>query len=68
MTTLNEEVSKGHMFVDLRSGDIHKEMGLRNRIVPVCNAMLSLGEYRYQVLHRTASGFSTTTKSQNEES
>lgn len=60
MTTLNEEASKGHLYVDLRSGDIHKEMGLRNRIVPVCNAMMSLGMYKHQVLHRTASGFSTT--------
>ena len=60
MTILNEEASRGRLYMDLRSGDIHKEMGLRNRIVPVCNAMVSLGVYRYQVLHRTASGFSTT--------
>ncbi|MBW3112506.1 hypothetical protein KYJ26_11730 [Bacillus sp. MCCB 382] len=60
MTILNEEANRGSFYIDIRSGDIHKEMGLRNRIVPVCNAMLSLGAYRYQVLHRTASGFSTT--------
>ncbi|MFI8684685.1 hypothetical protein [Rossellomorea sp. NPDC077527] len=59
-TILNEEASKGSLFLDLRSGDIHKEMGLRNRIAPVCNAMESLGVYRFQVLHRTASGHSTT--------
>ncbi|MFI8577552.1 hypothetical protein ACIGEL_17715 [Rossellomorea aquimaris] len=60
MTTLNEEASRGRLFVDLRSGDIHKEMGLKNRIAPVCNAMESLGMFRFQVLHRTASGHSTT--------
>jgi hypothetical protein len=60
MITLNEEASKGHLYVDLRSGDIHKEMGLRNKIAPVCNAMESLGVFKFQVLHRTPSGHSTT--------
>jgi hypothetical protein len=46
--------------VDLRSGDIHKEMGLVNRMPAVCNAMESLGLYRYIIIHDTPSGKSST--------
>lgn len=47
--------------IDIKSGDIHKELKLQNRMPPVCNAMVSLGVYnRYEVIHDTPSGASST--------
>jgi hypothetical protein len=47
-------------FIDIRSGDIHKVMGLQNRMPAVCNAMESLGVFRYSIIKDTPSGKSST--------
>lgn len=51
---------EGYTSIDLKSGDIHKSLGLSNRVPPVCNAMVSLGTFKYEILHDTPSGASTT--------
>jgi hypothetical protein len=60
LTMLNEAKEKGENYLDIRSGDIHKAMGLKDRLPPVCNAMESLHLYRYEILHDTPSGKSST--------
>jgi hypothetical protein len=57
---LQQAKEAGAETVDLRSGDIHKEMGLVNRMPAVCNAMGSLRLYRYIIIHDTPSGKSST--------
>ncbi|PLS01925.1 hypothetical protein [Neobacillus cucumis] len=57
---LSVEKREGKDFLDLRSGDIHKEMGLMNRMPAVCNAMISIGVYRLKILSDTPSGMSST--------
>ncbi|OCA86006.1 hypothetical protein A8F94_14265 [Bacillus sp. FJAT-27225] len=57
---LQQAKEAGAEYVDLRSGDIHKQMGLVNRMPPVCNAMESLGIYRYEIIYDTPSGKSST--------
>lgn len=60
LTLLNEAKGNGEKYLDIRSGDIHKAMGLKDRLPPVCNAMESLHLYRYDILHDTPSGKSST--------
>ncbi|WP_019153512.1 hypothetical protein [Robertmurraya massiliosenegalensis] len=50
----------GEDYIDLRSGDIHKEMGLRDRLPSVCGAMESLGVFRFTIIRDTPSGKSST--------
>ncbi|MFE7062038.1 hypothetical protein ACFVAD_07785 [Sutcliffiella sp. NPDC057660] len=59
---LNAAKEEGKEYMDIRSGDIQKEMGLQNRIPSVCNAMESLGVYSNNmlVLYDTPSGKSST--------
>jgi hypothetical protein len=57
---LQQAKEAGAETIDLRSGDIHKEMGLVNRMPAVCNAMESLGLYRHIIIHDTPSGKSST--------
>lgn len=52
--------AQGLREVMLVSGDIHKEIGLRNRMPMVCQAMISVDDYSYEIIHNTASGFSST--------
>ncbi|MEH7226660.1 hypothetical protein V7112_22920 [Bacillus sp. JJ1566] len=60
ITLLNRACEDGVEYLDLRSGDIHKAMGLDNRMPPVCNAMESLGIYQYSIIKDTPSGKSST--------
>ena len=47
--------------LDVRSGTIHKEMGLDNRMPSVCGAMETIDRYKnYEVLSDTPSGKSST--------
>ncbi len=44
----------------LRSGDIHKELNLKNYMPSVCRAMYQCMTSRDIVLHTTPSGYSST--------
>lgn len=57
---LNHARKTGEDYLDLRSGDIHKEMGLKDRLPSVCQAMESLGVYKYTIIKDTPSGKSST--------
>lgn len=48
--------------VVLVSGDIHRELGLRNRMPMVCGAMYHLMKSGDEILHTTPSGYSSTIK------
>jgi hypothetical protein len=57
---LHKAKEEGKEHTDLRSGDIHKQMKLQDRMPPVCNAMISLGVFRHEIIHDTPSGKSST--------
>ena len=50
----------GRTFIVLRSGDIHKELNLKNAMPQVCNAMRQSMNDGDEVLHTTPSGNSST--------
>ena len=50
----------GESFIILKSGDIHKELNLKNRMPQVCNAMRQSMNEGDIVLHTTPSGNSST--------
>lgn len=50
----------GKAFIVLKSGDIHKELGLKNAMPQVCNAMRQSMNEGDIVLHTTPSGNSST--------
>ncbi|THE11873.1 hypothetical protein E1I69_13380 [Bacillus timonensis] len=60
ITILNKAHENGADYLDLRSGDIHKAMGLKDRLPSVCGAMESLGIYQYSIIKDTPSGKSST--------
>ena len=52
--------ASGERALVLKSGDLHKELGLKNAMPTVCNAMYqSMGE-KDVILYTTPSGFSST--------
>ncbi|MZQ99523.1 MAG: hypothetical protein GT601_17790 [Acidaminobacter sp.] len=58
---LNKAKEEGFESFDVQSGDIHREMGLLNRIPSVCAAMESLHNYSdYEVIYDTQSKRSST--------
>lgn len=46
--------------LDLRSGTIHNELNLKNSMPSVCNAMTTLGNFKYEIIFDTPSGKSST--------
>jgi hypothetical protein len=60
ISRLNQTKEDGFATIDLKSGDIHKSLKLENRMPAVCNAMVSLGVFRYEIIHDTPSGASST--------
>ena len=50
----------GHKVIVLRSGDIHKDLNLKNSMPSVCNAMRQCMEPLDVVKHTTPSGKSST--------
>ncbi|NHM30657.1 hypothetical protein [Neobacillus terrae] len=60
LSLLYEAKNEGEEFLDLRSGDIHKELGLSQRLPPVCNAMMSIPGYSWTIIKDTPSGMSST--------
>lgn len=57
---LKEAKSQGKSHIDLVSGDIHRQMGLKNRMPMVCRAMYQELLPSDRVLHTTPSGQSST--------
>ena len=58
---LSQATEKGLDSLDLISGEIHREMGLLNRMPSVCAAMETLPDFEdYQVIHDTPSKRSST--------
>ncbi|MBT2663257.1 hypothetical protein [Bacillus sp. ISL-45] len=53
-------MNEGKKSLDLRSGDIHKNMGLHNCMPSVCNAMVSIPGYKGVIIQDTPSGKSST--------
>ena len=50
----------GKDFLVLRSGEIHKDLGLKNWMPPVCKAMYDCMEEGDVILHTTPKGNSST--------
>jgi hypothetical protein len=57
---LSDAKTNGKEYLDLRSGDIHKELDYSNRMPTVCGAMESINGIDYKVIHDTPSGKSST--------
>lgn len=54
--------SKGKTECTIVSGDIHKQMNLKNKMPSVCSAMYKLKKYEDEILSTTPSGKSSTIK------
>lgn len=57
---LNSAQENGSEYLDIRAGNIQKELEFKNRIVCVCNAMKSINAFEYEVISQPPSGYSTT--------
>ncbi len=55
-----DAADKGNSNIILRSGDVHKELGLKNRMPTVCGAMRKAMRDGDVILHKTPSGNSST--------
>ena len=53
---------KGADYVDVVSGDIHRELNFNKSMPTVCNAMYKLKTLKDEMLHTTPSGYSSTIK------
>lgn len=53
---LRAEKENDVAFVELRSGDIHKKLAMKNRLPSVCNAMTSVPGYQFEVVSSPAKG------------
>lgn len=56
----NEAKEYGQKSLVLKANDIHKQLRLKSRMPAVCNAMKYCMEDGDEILHETASGFSST--------
>lgn len=56
----NTAKSQGKNSLVLRSGDIHKDLRLKDRMPPVCDAMYQMMLDGDKILHTTPSGKSST--------
>jgi hypothetical protein len=59
---LQEAKMIGEDYIDLVSGDIHKQMGMKNRMPQICRIMYEKMMPGDEVLHTTPSGKSSTIK------
>ncbi|OMD89873.1 hypothetical protein BSK49_10930 [Paenibacillus odorifer] len=60
--TIVNATKQGLVYIDLISGEIHKELNLSNRVPSVCSAMLSIEDVEIEILNDTPSGMSSTKK------
>lgn len=56
----DQAISEGKEFLVLRASKIHKQMNLKSRYPMVCNAMRQSMLDKDEVLHETASGYSSS--------
>lgn len=54
------EKTTGAEYIDLKSGDIHRQMKFDSRMPIVCRAMMSIPSYKIEVIHETPSKYSST--------
>ncbi|MEJ8303528.1 hypothetical protein [Saccharibacillus sacchari] len=54
--------SNGDAYCDLISGDIHRVLNFKNSMPIVCQAMISIPEYRFRILSDSPSGKTSTKK------
>lgn len=59
---LYEAKLRGEGYIDLVSGDIHNQLGMKNRMPQVCRIMYEKMQAGDQVIHTTPSGKSSTIK------
>ncbi|HHW03014.1 MAG TPA: hypothetical protein GXX35_09410 [Thermoanaerobacterales bacterium] len=59
---LQEAKIRGEDYIDLVSGDIHKQMGMKNRMPQVCRIMYEKMQAGDELIHTTPSGMSSTIK------
>lgn len=59
---LKQAKSRGEDYIDLVSGDIHKQLGMKNRMPQVCRIMYEKMQAGDKVIHTTPSGKSSTIK------
>ena len=59
---MHEAKWRGEEFIDLVSGDIHKQMGMKDRMPQVCSVMYKMMKPGDEILHTTPSGKSSTIK------
>lgn len=52
----------GDAYCDLISGDIHRLLALQSNMPTVCQAMISIPEYRFEILQDSPSGKTSTKK------
>lgn len=60
LRTLAQHQAQGETSCTLISGEIHKTMGLQNKMPSVCNAMYQVMGHGDVVVHTTPSGKSST--------
>lgn len=59
---LRKAKMRGKEYIDLVSGDVHKQLGLKNRMPQVCKIMYEKMKPGDKILHTTPSGMSSTIK------
>ena len=57
-----EARNSGYSYLDLVSGDIHKQLNMKNSMPPVCDVMYQKMKEGDEILHTTPSGKSSTIK------
>lgn len=59
---MQEAKRRGEDYIDLVSGDIHNQLGMKNRMPQVCRIMYEKMQAGDKVIHTTPSGMSSTIK------
>lgn len=59
---LDQAKEDGVTYIELVSGDIHRELGLKNAMPTVCLVLRTLDRYKAEIIHETPSTFSSTNK------
>ncbi|HWL22390.1 MAG TPA: hypothetical protein VNR38_01325 [Ureibacillus sp.] len=62
VSLLEKAKTEGKTYIELVSGELHKDLGLKNALPQVCSAMRTLDSYKAVVIHETASTFSSTNR------
>lgn len=57
---INKAKENSSEYIELTSGDIHSELGYKNRMPSVCNSMYKMMNNNDEIIRTTPSGFSST--------